>query len=108
MIWRKEKMNMPIIPDNHSVEMIGIYYEEGSNVHHTSIEISVTNQTTTTNYVIYSHQAKTLTQQEPSAEDINNRYKAMFDKYYNLYNNMDYDLINFKKFRSYTPEAPSL
>ena len=108
MIWRREKMSMPIIPDNTTVELLGIYHDEGTNSHHTSIELSVHNTEGTTNYVIYSHQAKTMTQQVPSAEDINNRYEAMFEKYYHLYNGIDFDLINFKKFRSYTQESPSL
>lgn len=90
--------------------MVGIYHEEGDNIHHSSIELSIIDEThgISTNYIIYSHQAKTITRQTPTAEDIYDKYKSMMDRYTKLYNSIDYDMINFKKFRSYTQESPSV
>jgi hypothetical protein len=111
MIWHKQNIQINQLPDHMRAEIVGIYHEDGDqNTHHSSIELSITdNDTNTTiNYIIYSHIAKTMTRQSPNPDEILDRYKGMIDKYTNLYSSIDYDLINFKKFKSYTQETPSV
>lgn len=106
--WYQQTLQIPMTPDNTVVDIVCYYDNELENVHNISIELSVTNSDGVINYIIYSHVAKTIAKQDPSIEDIYNRYSTMLNKYINLYNGINFDLINFNKFKKYSPEAPSL
>ena len=106
--WFKDSLKIPLLPDDTTAEIIGLYNSDTDHTHHTSIELSIIDPEKTINYIIYSHQIKTISKQKPTIDEISDRYKDMILKYHATYSDIDYNLINFKKFKSYSPEASSL
>lgn len=83
-VWYKEELIYNNAPFGSKTEIIGIFDPQGQNI----ISIILRHGTSTSSaseILLYSHNPSMLRQEEPSKEDIHDRYVAKVNKFRNKY-----------------------
>lgn len=87
------------MPSEVKARIIGLFESQDLKNHMTWIILAITDEKhITQKYILYSHRVKSMPMPSPTTEDILNRYQIIIDKFTDLYSDIKYSLINFKKF----------
>lgn len=98
--WYDSEIQIPLMPSDVKARIIGLFESQDLKNHMTWIILAITDaKNITQKYILYSHRVKSIPMPSPSTDDILNRYQFIIDKFTNLYSDIKYSLINFKKFK---------